>query len=99
MAGVDVFFGGETAVRVEQLAALRRQRMRLGALCDDVDVARRAFGRVDGAAGFRSWRSPAARGYAARRSDISADLDLLLLTMRDALEAIERAIAELKALL
>lgn len=100
MDGADsLFFGTEAADRVEQLGTLRRQRMKLAALRDEVDVARRMFTRAAGGDGLVSWRSAAARGYAATRLDVTADLGVTALLLSDALDSIERAIAQLKALL
>jgi len=80
--------------RDERLAALREERMLLGGLLDDVELALRmvAAADLDG-----SWRSAAQRRYEARLAELGADLGRAWRQLDHALFDVQAAISRLTA--
>lgn len=80
--------------RAERLAALREERMLLGGLLGDVELALRMVAAADLGG---SWCSAAQRGYAARLADLGAELSRAWRLLDDALAAVQASISRLTA--
>lgn len=80
---------GAAAQRVEHLAALRKQRMLLTGLREEIDVSMRMVSSVPAES---RWRSDAAHHYATRREELGRDLRRVLEQADESLAAIDRAI-------
>jgi hypothetical protein len=80
---------GAAAQRAQRLAALRKQRMLLTGLREEIDISMRM---VSARPAESRWRSDAARRYADRREELGRDLRRVLEQADESLAAIDRAI-------
>jgi hypothetical protein len=82
--------GIEQARRAERLAALRKQRMLLEGLHEDIGIS---IGLLSSIPNASRWRSPAETIYGRRRDELRRELGVAQRQVGDAVTAVSRAIA------
>jgi hypothetical protein len=90
--GVTVGAVAAARERSERLGALRRQRMLLAGLRDDVEFALRTFSAADDP----RWISEAQRQYAGRRAELRHELTFASRALEEALAGVAEAIVRLE---
>lgn len=90
MSAVDAdVLGVEQVRRAERLVALRKQRMLLEGLHEDIGIS---IGLLSSVPRGSRWRSPAETLYASRRDQLRRDLWAALRQVDEAVDAVTRAI-------